>query len=660
MDVDGAENVGVIGLEGFIINNVQEEEANGRSPISDCLPVVRPKINWRRRPMRHARLRAQIYNFGTNGMTQYRDGEVKKRFDSICENLGIVDKEDLYTLFLKRLDTRKKLESSHKNLEILVEALHYIQSMSCKKTVSARDAINKLRKRSGTLNLRRFVKYVSKLCAEAKIEWLPVVPNANIVRQMLDDLILALRQSDKSEDILSNVKEINISPEVARLFQDPCLSGLDECLDIPCNKGEEDAMSHGSDSPHQRPTHDEDVVKFPKARRSRMAALIEEKYDLVSDTTLRLVEWTEKCGLKPNFNVLNARSRTKLHCRKTFLASALHVALLMERIQVHQKFLLNTWNVVRTSFYKNCSSIFMLVVQRIRNKYGVLVNSKFLTLTFLKHMLRNMDSPDTKTRVEPMQYDFRENYATTEKVSHDDLPTVFGDDGKNDKMSSNCSPEIRFLNNVMGAANPVDDTLWKFDPLSDQRGKTTSTPKNGAMHNTYEDAACYLTNMLGESDAGNGFPAKVPSEIGEVFDEKPWIEVPTYDDKRGDAQRLSCGQIRSLTLKLGYALGFVNKDEHRQPSMDPGLDAKLFEILTYYLDAFSMDRIGPLRKQPVNSYTSKQRSVVTWKQGKRKKYKSFAHVCYGPDLAHTMATTFKRGMAVALIVEEERKSGKCS
>ncbi|GBE60337.1 hypothetical protein BOVATA_018300 [Babesia ovata] len=658
MDVEDAENEGVIGLEGFIINNAQEDEVNGGNHGNDSVPVVRPKINWRRRPMRHARLRAQFYNFGTNGMTQYRDGEVKKRFDSICENLGIVDKDGIYTLFLKRLDTRKKLESSHKNLEILVEALHYIQSMSCQRTISVRDALHKLRKRSGSLNLRRFVKYVSKLCAEANIQWLPVVPNANIIRQMLDDLILALRQSDTSNEVLPAAKEINISPEVARLFQDPCLSGLEEYLNTPSNKGEDDELSHGQDSPRQRQTHEDDVVKFPAARRSRMAAMIEEKYDLVRDTALRLVEWTEKCGLKPNFNMLNARSRTKLHCRKTFLASALHVTLLMERIQVHQKFLLNTWKVVRTSFYKNCSNMFMLVVQRVRDKYGVMLNSKFLTLTFLKHMLRNMDSSDIKNRDEPMKYDFRENYDVAEaEVSSNNLSNGLGDlNRNNEKTSLNFAPEIRFLGNVMGGRDSVDDTLWKFTPLSDDHGKTISTHKEIETHKTFEDVASYLTNMLGESDTDNGFPTRVASESSEEFNEKAWIQVPRYDDKGELAQCLSFEQIRALTLKLGYALGVVNKDEHRQPTMDPVLDAKLFEILTYYMDAFSMDRIGPLRKQPVSSYTSKQRSVVTWKQGKRKKYKSFAHVCYGPELAHTMANTFKRGMAVALIVEEERNS----
>ncbi|ORM39436.1 uncharacterized protein BXIN_2996 [Babesia sp. Xinjiang] len=648
MDENMVENeqydVDMIDSLGFPINTVIEDEPQDTTDADT--PTNTRQVNWKRRPALDPANRAQMHNFSTNTAREYRDLHVMHRIYTICENMAIQDPESIYSLFLERLKSRIKLERNSDRLELLSAVLYYLDQRRANRTVVVRDVLAKLANHCQNVNIRTFVKEVSNVCAELNINQLPVVPNLNLIREMMDELIIGLGRDEPSNGIPNDSGQPPCTPEVKKMINEiynACSVDDDFYGFRFINDDPADDLSVTDDTA----THSSSQMPFniSPQRRRRLAIILNQNYDRICDYTLRLIALTDIYGYHLNVDFLDARSRAMFHCRKTFLASLLYLAISVVGIKVQQRFMLYTWKAVRSSFYRNYDTLLLLIGGILWNKYSVIVNSKTLLFRFLRIMLDKIEPAVVQHCANAVAYDVRKRYDETVQ-RHNLIRDAYSALNASMPRGEGDTYEVRIVRNVLGLGKMLEDTIWKTHNLPDD----------------YDSRRLALGEALAASR--NVLSPKVDcNAMGCVFSEGESCSSGTHEscdtnenaiegeencDECGDAHQLEFQHIHRLVVMLGKLMGLAENQYGYHREQDQSFDATVFEILTYILEALNDEDAHLTSGIRISCEPTKERYVVLWKQGNKMKTTIFSTRRYGQKRAQSMAIAFMRGLAAAL------------
>ncbi|GIX62767.1 transcriptional adaptor ADA2 homologue, putative [Babesia caballi] len=648
MDSNGGDPSAIIEEIGFPINVTVEDEADdGPQDLGPNFGATK-SINWKRRPTKDSRQRARMYNFSTNGARQYRDMDVMRRIYSLCENMSIKDPESVYSLFLERLKSRFKLEQNSDKLALLTAVLYYLDQRRANRTVDVRDALHKLELSCKSVNLRHFVKEVAKVCAELKIHKLPVVANIRLVREMLDELIIALGHRMTKNKRNGPLARMKYSSEVKRMLNDIyALGAVHEDADSsqPPTDGTSTASSEGA-PPDNISIMERFYAKVPLEQRRRLAAQLDEKYDTICDYTMRFIAFAELHGYRVNFDVLDARSRSMFHCRKTFLAAIIHLVISMEDIEVQQNFMITVWNAAFTTFYRNRYTLLLLVAEVLRQKYKVMLNSRALIMSFLRMILRKVDPALAKRQADAHAYDVRKPYDEPDDkptASPKTCPVEHSSPGRlRDDSTDVDAPEIRLLGNVLGIMQVRDDLILKQHIQDDaQTAEPSLDSPRIPSHDRPDDHSSPHSEADLARDSGIDTPrTHEEPDAGDITGRSADHDAPA-------PPRLSLSHIHHIVVALAEARACA-KGSSRPRGQDQLSDAAIFEALTFFMDAFGRSDSDPAPGVVLSFESAKERYIVGWKRDGRRKCIIFNTQLHGPQLALTMALLYRRAMALAL------------
>ncbi|GFE54195.1 transcriptional adaptor ADA2, putative [Babesia ovis] len=665
----------MIDVIGFPINTQLEDDTETDHIVTT--PVRKKQVNWRRRPLSNSLQRTHMFNFTTKTSREYRDLEVMYRIYDICTSMMIQDPESVYSLFLERLKTRVKLERRHDRLELLTAVLYYLDQRRANRTINVRDAICRLGTYFSGVNLRRFVKEISNICTELNIHSLPVVPNINLVRNMLDELVIELGNTFASvseHHSLSHTSDVNkmlneiYSMQLSQGAEAPTSSDGSSCYQPDDIAPTQDTATSIQSHIAQKPG----LFNINPSRRKLLATTLNNNYDVIVDNSIRLIVFCQEHGLELKTDIMDPQSRKQFHCRKSFLASVISIVISMLGIRIHHGLMLHVWNIVRSSYYRYCDSILLLVSRVLIQKYHVAVNSKKLIYTFLKHILRKLDNdivsqcaysseykatvsdsvvahnievssePDQESRVNCKSGDdnkvLMDNPGGIERTFNKrngimSSPHASINPGNSSPHSSlnlvntgrprECEglPEVCFLKNVLGINQVHDDRIWKSSGGT-HHGLEDNT-NNSGMVNDYD----FALNHSDDTSAGSNRIATT-----HTINKADTLELPAVSS------------IHRLTLMLAVALGALPKHSIIQKSYDSQFDRGLFKSLTYILQSFDLIQHDPGIKLYYES--GKHRYSVQWKLNGRTKVSRFCVKKHGRQLAYLMAQIYMKAISV--------------
>ncbi|KAK1443384.1 hypothetical protein BgAZ_202600 [Babesia gibsoni] len=665
---------------GFPINAAPYDEPGDDVPLQ---PFEAPATDnkWRRRPMRMAAQRAQMHHLSLGNTGEYRDNEVMRRIHSICENFSINDPESVYSLFVKRLNKRLKLERKSEKLELVTAVLYYIDRRTSNKNVSIRDVLAMLKEHSNPTAIKHFAKVTSAVCEELNIKLLPAVTDDNMVRDMIDELLIAC---SVTEELGAN--EQKKTPEKyirAAKFMNAVMAADELVTQDPLREHVESNSSHSERLRKRGCSEDSTVVSCdgtaisslqPRRRRKKsshriitqspiylrkFADLINDNYDLIIKYSIQLVSWVNECGYHERGDVLDASARLNFHCRKTLLASIIYTIMLMLGITAQQKFLIDVWKIVRSTFYKVYEMLFTFMGRMLTVKYRVIVNSRRLILNFLRNMMKNVDYAYVGQSSGILPYYQGPDYWHLQSISGYGVPLgyVTGHSMITSGMIEDAVYEVKYLHNIFGVNRPHDDrvskdpegssgleSLFKIKKSPSKDSDIQTVYVDGCVQEAQEERDEEIVNKYEDSEI-EGFGYDMQPEATNMEFEKP--DNNTAFGVSGE-YALPFEDINRLVMLLGEALDIVRKHRRKDLYRQPLDEEKLFRIVTYCLDACEVEdefiiKCGCIKKDTVvNRYYA-----VHGKLGSRIQRQVFPVSQYGNSGAYTMAMMYTKAMFIA-------------
>ncbi|KAK1936270.1 hypothetical protein X943_002458 [Babesia divergens] len=612
------------------------------------------KTQYKRRPVADRLQRAQMFNFSTNTSRTYRDIEVMQRIYSICDNMMIQDADSIYSLFLRRLKTRVKLERDAAKLEMLAAVLYYLDQRTANRSINIRDVLSRIKTQSRSIAIKHFAKLASKVCDELDITHLPSISNSNVIRNMMDELIIILSTGGKDDttmpqecheatDIIETLNRILAVDDIA----EPNVEALTP--DIPQSNSGDDGISPKStvnDMECDMESPRADCRNASDERKSRyrimsnwteyhafLANSLKENYDDICKYSLCLVKWANNCGYRAKSDFLDAHARSLFHCRKTFIAAVLYMVMTMVGIHPHQSLIIKLLGVVRSSFYRTCDMLFTLIGRYLKNKYQVLVNSKRLLMCFLRNILNGVDDAAIKVQEKNDAFDIRKSYPSS--LGSDNYVLWKDSLAHSTQQTSDAIQETRYLHNYMGLCKPFDDRLW-----------------NGAqdMHNCRNTLRnVNAGEQIGENDSDLDVNLCTPTEnhVNPGIVHSVPLSSPDTDSHLHSELVLQHKYLHNLLITLGEALGILKKQKKGAFDCQPMNDATVFKLLTYCLDALNDDTLAANDKFSLHWEPSGSRYAVIWKHKKQRKRKTFKYSYYGSQGGYILADTFSKAMFAA-------------
>ncbi|EKX73838.1 conserved hypothetical protein [Theileria equi strain WA] len=364
--------------------------------------------------------RAKYYEIANKESADYRRIDLMYKLMRICNTLKIPDHERIYSLFLKRLKTRFRLEASTRSLEIVVAALYYIDE--CRRNfgrLSVRDVLSRIK--DCGIGLKKFVGYVAKVCDELSIAELPSERYDTIVSNALDQLRDYLRGGEKDElmpkattTVLGNVNRFASLDELVAMVANNPISDIPRDKSTSLEQGSIVPQAELGDSVpvdpmlpyhlsaqyHKLSQNNQSLQRGDEKGQSKKKGTLHRslyravgiKFKSIEDMVCRILELIDD----ESGDILDPRSRAMYRCKKTLVASVLAIVIAALKINISPSVLVRALDVARSSFYRNYKRVLDLLRMLFAKRFSCkIINTQHLLSLVALFLVEHMNKLDT-------------------------------------------------------------------------------------------------------------------------------------------------------------------------------------------------------------------------------------------------------------------------